>query len=621
MAKELENEKLTAKREQAEAKKQELAQQIEEVKEKILASEDENEKKALRKQRDALIEQRDGIVISDDKVVVPMEKKTKKLLTVCITCVVIVALLVTYVATGAVRHGLIAKTGLPQKTLTGVVLTDDEGKKHNIKVATYNYYYATYYNNLQQTAQMMSQYGASDSNQYPDFDEKLSKQTYTDDDGNVMTWEEHMRDQVLDNIKSVYMYYYAAVKANNGEEPEIKQSQQDDMDKAVESYKESANSNGFTVDGFLGVVIGPGVDEAFVREEMKRSYIAQNYAEEYSKELTKKEYTEEEYNTYYSENEQDLQSVDFMHFEASSEDEAKEFVEKLNADGSNFAELAYSYSGNETDKDPVEHTYYNMTYGTMENLQWDICTAEEVETEEDEAEEEGEEHEHEHVHAYPGLDYLYSADRTAGEKYNDTKSVIYIIKPTYLSDVTTVNVRHILIKSEDMKPAEEETGEEATEEAAADTEEDAAEDEELTDEQLDEMASAKANEILESFRAGEQTEEAFGELAKENSSDSNAEDGGLYENIVPNQMVNTFNAWCFDAARQPGDTAVVKTEYGYHVMYFVSKNDMPVWKYTAQQALATEDSKGEVDAFEEANTVKTSWLGTRYMSKDTDISN
>ncbi len=615
MAKELENEKLAAKREQAEAKKQELAQQIEEVKEKILASTDENEKKALRKQRDMLIEQREGIVISDDKVVVPMEKKTKKLITVCVTCLVIVALLVTYVATGAVRHGLIAQTGLPQKTLTGVVLTDDEGKKHSIKVATYNYYYATYYNSLQQTSQMMAQYGGSNSGQYPDFTEKLSKQTYTDEEGNVMTWEEHMRDQVLDNIKNVYMYYYAAVKANDGEEPEIKESQQEEIDKTIDSYVESANSNGFTVDGFLGVVIGPGVNEAFVREEMKKSYIAQNYNEDYAKELNKKEYSEEEYNTYYSEHEQDLQSVDFMHFEASSEDEAKEFVAALKDDGSNFAELAYSYSGKDSDQDPTESTYYNMTYGTMENLQWDICTAEEVEAEEEETEEEGEEHEHEHVHAYPGLDYLYSADRTAGEKYNDMKSVIYIIKPTYLSDVTTINVRHILIKADDMKPDEEET------DAAEETEEETTEAAELSEEELDKLASDKANAILEEYRAGEQTEDAFAALAKANSSDSNAEDGGLYENVTPNQMVNTFNAWCFDAARQPGDTAVVKTEYGYHVMYFVSKNDMPVWKYTAQQALAAEDSEGVQKEFEDANTVKTSWLGTRYMNKDTDVSN
>ena len=33
-------------------------------------------------------------------------------------------------------------------------------------------------------------------------------------------------------------------------------------------------------------------------------------------------------------------------------------------------------------------------------------------------------------------------------------------------------------------------------------------------------------------------------------------------------MVPEFDAWCFDPARKPGDTAVVKTSLGFHVMYF-----------------------------------------------------
>ena len=38
-------------------------------------------------------------------------------------------------------------------------------------------------------------------------------------------------------------------------------------------------------------------------------------------------------------------------------------------------------------------------------------------------------------------------------------------------------------------------------------------------------------------------------------------------------MVQEFNDWCFDAARKPGDTAVVKTTYGYHIMYFVGEGE------------------------------------------------
>ena len=33
-------------------------------------------------------------------------------------------------------------------------------------------------------------------------------------------------------------------------------------------------------------------------------------------------------------------------------------------------------------------------------------------------------------------------------------------------------------------------------------------------------------------------------------------------------MVPTFNDWVFDADRKVGDTGIVATEYGCHVMYF-----------------------------------------------------
>ena len=45
----------------------------------------------------------------------------------------------------------------------------------------------------------------------------------------------------------------------------------------------------------------------------------------------------------------------------------------------------------------------------------------------------------------------------------------------------------------------------------------------------------------------------------------------------PGDMVTAFNDWCFDESRKSGDTGVVETEYGAHVMYFVGQN-LPVWK-------------------------------------------
>ena len=96
-----------------------------------------------------------------------------------------------------------------------------------------------------------------------------------------------------------------------------------------------------------------------------------------------------------------------------------------------------------------------------------------------------------------------------------------------------------------------------------------------------------AKAILETFLAGEQTEEAFAALANEHSQDPGSnQNGGLYQGVTEGQMVAAFNDWCFDEARQVGDTGIVKTEYGYHVMYF--SGSATLWQQYAQSDYVSE---------------------------------
>lgn len=89
-----------------------------------------------------------------------------------------------------------------------------------------------------------------------------------------------------------------------------------------------------------------------------------------------------------------------------------------------------------------------------------------------------------------------------------------------------------------------------------------------------EDCKAAAQAILDQYLAGEQTAEAFGALANEHSDDNNGKvtNGGLYTDVATGDMVKEFDAWIFDSSRKSGDTGLVKTQYGYHVMYFVSRN-------------------------------------------------
>ena len=110
----------------------------------------------------------------------------------------------------------------------------------------------------------------------------------------------------------------------------------------------------------------------------------------------------------------------------------------------------------------------------------------------------------------------------------------------------------------------------------------------------------QTQELLDSWKAGEATEESFAALANENSEDpGSSTNGGLYEDVYPGQMVDSFDAWCFDEARQPGDTGIVKTDYGYHVMYFVSKGEEIFWFETAKGDLLSERAADLEDALRE----------------------
>ncbi|MBE6817465.1 MAG: hypothetical protein E7520_07175 [Ruminococcaceae bacterium] len=590
--------KLQAKKEKAEAKKAELREKIDELKVKIAEENDEKVKEKLRTERDDLIAQLDGIRKSKDGVTIPMAPAMKKRIKACVAIVVVIALCVTYVATGAMRYGLLSYFGVPQSTLSAYTITDGDGEKHSVKVSTYNYYFAMFYNNLRSQQEQYSQYGVDLGENAVDFEKKLSQQTTKNDDDETVTWAQQIRDEVMENVKSTYLYYYEAVKANNGKEPKITDDQKKELKETLDSYEETAKGYGFTVSGYLTAAMGKGVTEEVFKREARISYIAENYKEEYQDKLNSTDYSNSEYKKYLKEHKDDLEVVDIKYFECDSEDDAKAFVKALKSDGSNFADLASKYTSSddkfekEANKDPVETTYKEMTRSTLQGLGAAIAQADEHDHEEGEEEE----------HTYSGLDWIFSSKRKAGDVKQVSTSVVYMLKKARISETKTVNVRHILIS-----PLSDEEQEEGSKKAT-----------DASSKQW-KAAKKKADSILAEYKKGDKTAEAFGELAKKNSTDSNADDGGLYENITPNQMVPTFNAWCFDSARKAGDTAIVKTEFGYHIMYFESTGDMPVWKYTAQQALASDDGTKAQEKLEKSYKIKENWLGSRFFEIDTDI--
>ena len=577
------------------AKKEKIDSEIKALKAELAEKTDEKEKAAVEKK---LEKAKDKLAALNGKKSRVAAKQARIIKSV-VAAVVIVALLVAYVGTGAVRHGFIHSTLQWTTHLTAATVELDNGEKIKVPVSTFNYYFAMTYNNMMSTQSTYEQYGLdlAENNLDVDFDRPLSKQTTTNDDDEVVTWLEYMYEQALESIRVTYTYYYEAVEANGGEEPEITDEQKSELEETISGYKDTANGYGYTTSGYLVQAMGKGVTESVFREEMTKSYIAQNYQTELSEDLSEKEYTDEDYTAYKDSHSDELQAVSIRIFEANSEDEAKAFYDALKSNGSNFTDLCVEYA-----EDGAYKSYYaqdeasTKLYATKSVLQakgYAIATAEEH------THEEGEEHSEDEVLEYPGLDWLFSSDRKAGDKYQYSTTVVYVLEPASLPEESSVNVRHILVTPE--------TDSENTDAMSA------------TDEQWA-AALDKAESIVDEFNKTSKTEDDFASLVSKYTQDTgSASTGGLYENIIPGQMVDSFETWSLDSSRKAGDVGIVQTEYGYHIMYFVGDTGTPIWKANAQQILASEDSSTAIEEIEDSSTAKMNWFGKFYIEKDTDI--
>ena len=168
---------------------------------------------------------------------------------------------------------------------------------------------------------------------------------------------------------------------------------------------------------------------------------------------------------------------------------------------------------------------------------------------------------------YRGYDYYQSmvdeievTDAEIEEYYTENEEAFKQQKIT--KDAKLVDVRHILIT-----PTADETTGAISDEAWA-------------------ACEAKAQEVMETWKSGEANEDSFAALAEVETQDPGSKtNGGLYTEIYMGQTVPEFEAWCFDESRVAGDTGLVKTTYGYHVMYFVQSYPSMQWKTQAENDL------------------------------------
>ncbi len=458
---------------------------------------------------------------------------------------------------------------------------------HTLDAVTVNYFFV---DAVQST---VSQYGNYIS-YFMDTTKPLDEQLYNETEG--VTWAAQILGYAMDNIKSTYALYDLAIEKGHEMTEDEKKSvetmfSQLDLYAQLYGYK-SANA-------YLTSLYGNGADVKSYRAYYEVSAMADSYYTAYSDSLEFEDadlrayekgkfqqYSSYTYTTYY------LSAAKFYEGGTKGEDgkytytdeEKAAAAERAQAIANQLAAGTYEtredfdkaiaeLECNKDLKDQKSTVYENTLFNKISTLYRDWVVGKVVEENKDEKtsesdDEKDEEEEDVYVDRKPGEMTVQVSESTSGE----TKVIngYYVVRFEAVEDNTTYmlkNVRHILVKF---------TGGSYNSSTGTTT---------YTDAEKN-KAKLAAEAILKQFEDGNKTEDAFAALAKEKSEDTGSkENGGLYEDIYPGQMVEDFEKWCFDAERKTGDTGLVESTYGYHVMFFVGNSEISYRDYMVEKDL------------------------------------
>lgn len=454
--------------------------------------------------------------------------------------------------------------GVINRTFTACKVGDTR-----VSVAEYQCAYMTIENNVYQQSQ---EYAQSYGSGYFDNETDLTDTCALDSE---KTWAEYFQTQAYSMIEQVVLY-------RDKEGNELTKQQKKEINEQIESLEESASQNKYSLNAYIKNAYGTGVNEKVLRTWMEDIDRAAN-AQTYMQDKYKNGLSDSEIKDHYSKNSASYDSANAVYYavnvdiddktkeelsslgdkeskdklikksKARAQKEAKAILAKIKANKTkaNFVKqvnAAYkkeqlAEGTKESEIDKIEESNITIN-GTLSS------TA-----------------------SYPSAltKWVYDKSRKAGDldivwnaDYdNNTFSYILVYEIKAPAPAKTVSVRHILVKPEGLDSSA------ATDETWAD-------------------AKKKAKELLAQWKKGDATEDSFGELATANTEDTGSvSTGGLYENVAPGEMVTEFNDWIFDSSRKKGDTDIVKTDYGYHIMYFVGSTGYN-WQSKGSDDMASE---------------------------------
>lgn len=485
----------------------------------------------------------------DEQIVI--NKKSLKVVLTTVLSVVIVAILVVL--------GVFFFTTPNNKELMNPGNVAAKFGKTNVSVGMYNYYYNGVKNNYIRYAQ----------NGYIELDPNSDYSTqYTiDKEGNKISWLDLFKKDTESQLQYVVAFYEAGV----AEGLKLTEKEQENIEQEIKNVEKQASEEKVSVNDYLAKHYGKNFGVETLRKTREQFYIANDY---YNQKFINEKVDTEKFEDYFKENKNKYYSTKFACVEMTFDAKDKESAEKSK-------ELAKKYCSEVTDlkslkaiipeassdliQKYIDNGYFENKEDAVKALESSIeMTKSGAELESNFGKE--------------ITDWLMSDETAVGSTnyYLDEEyGFIYIFLKTgepEFDETEVYSVRHILVtpKSENESEAEE------TENPAK---------KEYTEEEW-KTALDNANAILNEYNSGDKTESSFAVLAEAKSDDIESTSlgtrgfyGGAIEGTHLGEMVPEFEGWATDKERKYGDVDIVKSQFGYHIMFFM--NDGPVYNYNA----------------------------------------
>lgn len=515
---------------------------------------------------------------NDNKIVI--NKEPLKFIPLAIFLAAVIAV----VATFGVRYYTVPNGKEGKYMNPASVVATVDGQK--ISIGMYDYYYASIVSYYEQYAS----YGYYSLDTTKDY----SKQYTTDDDGNKISWQKFFETEALKEVEQITTYYSKALE----EGVTLTSAQKKTIDKQISTLKDSASQNDVSLDQYIKANFGTYCSEDTIRLMLEQYYLSANYKGKFKCET---KVTDNDVDKYYNDHKNDYKKIEFYYiaspYDATDDNSKNESIK-----------TAEKIMAKMKDKKSVIALVPEVYSSYIDSQVKSSMEQDSTLTEKKAREEAVKSYESNVVTTVSGSDspfddkmntWLFSDDTKVGSKkyyIDESAGYIYIVLKTSKASVEedeTYTVRHILVAPESGSNSSSSTSEKT----------------EYTDEQWA-AAKKKADSILAKFNKTDKSEYEFAKLAEQYSTDSastssgsNDSFGGLYESVTLGQMVPDFEKWSIDDSRKYGDTGIVKSDYGYHIMFFI--NDCPEYqsKIIAQiksDRLSNMIDKAEVKVHENA---------------------